>query len=294
MSGMRPRTSRGLLPKPGNKALCIRWTIGDVSPAGYEALRLSVIGARRLFGRGPIYAICVNTVSVAEVRERSGLNPGWIRWCPVTRRLPGFLAPHLGDGMSEGTGWKLIPPRLVPGADELALDNDVILWDLPEGIRRWLADGRRARILAADVVEGHGKFAPHCGPQPRNSGIRAIPADFDYEAAMAEMLTEAAVTLDSELDEQGLQIAALSRGTDPLVVTTDEVSICSPFPPHYYGLGACGAHFVGLNAREVPWSFCGRPAGDVRLEHWERQRPELYARLGLPLPEQAAVRRKAG
>ncbi len=35
-------------------------------------------------------------------------------------------------------GWKLVPLRLFPDAYELALDNDCILWEMPEGLRRWL------------------------------------------------------------------------------------------------------------------------------------------------------------
>ena len=41
--------------------LAVRWTIGDVNPAGFEALRLSIWGACRLFGPEGQYAVCVNT-----------------------------------------------------------------------------------------------------------------------------------------------------------------------------------------------------------------------------------------
>lgn len=32
-----------------------------------------------------------------------------------------------------------------------------------------------------------------------------------------------------------------------------------------------GAHYVGLNALEITWEFCGRPVIDVCLEHWRRR-----------------------
>jgi hypothetical protein len=32
--------------------LAIRWTIGDVSPLGFVALRLAIYGAHRMFGDG--------------------------------------------------------------------------------------------------------------------------------------------------------------------------------------------------------------------------------------------------
>jgi hypothetical protein len=52
--------------------LCLPWTIGDVSPAGFEALRLSVHGARRLFGPQTEYVVCVNGLAPHEARRRTG------------------------------------------------------------------------------------------------------------------------------------------------------------------------------------------------------------------------------
>jgi hypothetical protein len=185
--------------------------------------------------------------------------------------------------MSEGTAWKFIPFILDPGVAELAVDNDLVMWALPPAIEQWMSDPDR-RLIAADVMPAHGQFAAQCGPEPRNSGIRGTPAGFEYEAAIRGVLSENPVRLQSELDEQGLQIAAVSRGATPYVVPVEDVSICSPFPPHMPELGRCGAHFVGLNTRDLPWDFHGRPAREVRLEHWRQHRPELYRRVGLGAP----------
>jgi len=73
------------------------------------------------------------------------------------------------------------------------------------------------------------------------------------------------------LAEQGMQMAVLRRSGPVRVVGVDEVSICSPFPPHLPGLGRCGAHFVGLNARELPpWKLDGRPASELTSAHFAR------------------------
>ena len=90
--------------------------------------------------------------------------------------------------------------------------------------------------------------------------------------------------LHSELDEQGLQAAALYRTGAPLLVSLAEVSICSPFWPRSPEPGSCGAHFVGLNPRHLPWNYYDRSADHVRREHWDRWRPLLYAKAGLPIP----------
>ncbi|HEU5067995.1 MAG TPA: hypothetical protein VFT61_07420 [Sphingomicrobium sp.] len=263
--------------------LNIRWTIGDVADEGFEALRLSLWGADRLFPPDAGFHVCVNTISVDEAKHRTGDVPERVQWRSISREVPHVLEPFLDGTMSEGTAWKFIPLLLDRGVRELAIDNDLILWELPLAIRRWMEDPE-GTLVAADVTPAHGQFAEQCGPEPRNSGIRGTPANFDYEAAIRSVLADNPVKLRSELDEQGLQIAALSRCGVPYVVPVEDVSICSPFPPHSPELGRCGAHLVGLNTRNLPWDFQGRPAREVRLEHWRRHRPELYRLVDLNIP----------
>ncbi|HEU0054126.1 MAG TPA: hypothetical protein VFQ39_13160, partial [Longimicrobium sp.] len=85
-------------------------------------------------------------------------------------------------------------------------------------------------------------------------------------------------------DEQGLQVAAVSRLKPPAVVSVEEVTICSPFWPHLPHLGRFGAHFVGLNEHDLPWDYYGRPAIECVREHWRRHRDEVHARVGFPQP----------
>lgn len=259
----------------------IRWTVGDVSPAGFESLQLSLHSVVRLFGSSAEYKVCVNTIPVEEARHRTGVHPDCVGWCSAPTQPPCFLRQFLGTAMAEGVAWKFLPARLFQELHELALDNDVILWEIPDIIRDWLCGSdRTACLIAADDVLAHGKFAELCGPAPRNSGIRGLPPEFDYEAALKAVLEKIPASLESELDEQGLQVAAVSLKSAPLVVSSADVSICSPFYPHNPELGRCGAHFVGINARHLPWTYYGRPAIEVRLAHWMRLRDELYRRTG--------------
>lgn len=264
----------------GADRLGVRWTIGDVSEQGFEALRLSLWGARRLFGPEARYAVCVNSIPVDQARARVGDVPEGIVWHAATREIPRFLRAHFDEGMAEGVGWKFAPLRFFPDRFELSLDNDCILWAVPQAIRQWLAEADPKRCLAAeDVLACFGQFADLCGPEPRNGGIRGLPPGFDLEAALRQLLARRPILMTSELDEQGLQAAALASNGPPLVVTVDEVTICSPFPPHLSHLGRCGAHFCGLNARQLPWSLEGRPASEYVREHWQRHRPALYDRI---------------
>ncbi|HEY8431795.1 MAG TPA: hypothetical protein VIL20_25625, partial [Sandaracinaceae bacterium] len=134
-------------------------------------------------------------------------------------------------------------------------------------------------VIAEDVRRCFGRFDALCGPKPRNSGIRGTPPGFDLETALRRTLGSVDGTLRSELDEQGLQVAALTRTAPTHVVRTSEVSICSPFPPHQPALGRAGAHFVGLNARSLGWTYEGRPAELLVRAHFERLLPAVEARV---------------
>ncbi len=162
---------------------------------------------------------------------------------------------------------------------ELSLDNDVVLWSEPPALAAWCADGRRC-LLAEDVCRAFGQFADRCGARALNTGIRGLPPGFDYAARLRATLARQPVQLDSELDEQGLQVATLVDDA-PYVVPLEDVTICSPFPPHVAHLGRHGAHFVGLNTRRLPFRlYDGRPSELVRAEHFDARLPELLLRLG--------------
>lgn len=263
--------------------LSIRWTVGDVSKYGFDALALSIRGAYRIFGSAARYAVTYNTVSLEEARERVGDVADDVEWCDANGLLPDYIDQVLDAGRAEGAGWKLAPPLLDDGLPALSLDNDCILWALPDALTHWLEHAREphSAVVAEDVRGCYGQFAPMI---PRglvcNLGIRATSAGFPLEQSLRAVLAENQVILHSEVDEQGLQLAAVSRVCSPGLVRLDEVTICSPFPPHLPHLGTAGAHFCGLNANVLPWDFYGRPAIDCVREHWLTHRAEIAARVG--------------
>ncbi|MBV9490332.1 MAG: hypothetical protein JO069_11510, partial [Verrucomicrobia bacterium] len=246
--------------------LGIRWTIGDVSEPGREVLRFSILGAWKVFGPSASYVVCVNSCDADGLRRSLGELPQAVRWMQVPAMNPAFL-PFCDASLSEGTAWKFSPVRCFPDRHELALDNDVVLWRCPPAVRRWLSQPS-AFLLGADVVPANGSFSDLTGPVALNSGIRGFPPGFDYEARLLETLRQTGRTLRAELDEQGLQVAVMTSSGVCHVVSLEDVTICSPFQPHVAYLGRCGAHFVGLNARSLPWNYYGRPATECRLEHW--------------------------
>jgi hypothetical protein len=260
--------------------LVLRWTIGDVSREGFEALAWSLLGMARLFGADARYVVCVNTVDPARVRTLVGPVPVDVEWRGVSPAdVPAFIRERLDARFAEGVGWKFAPLRIDEDAFELALDNDCIIWTLPPAIEQWTHDGART-LIAEDVRAYFGQFSACCGDAPRNSGIRGLPPRWPFEDDVRTLLDRAREPLTSETDEQGLQVAAVCLRGTPLLVTTEEVSICSPFYPHQPHLGRCGAHFVGLNGKSVGFSYYGRPGLEVLHEHWARMRGDLAARIG--------------
>jgi len=274
-------------------ALGVRWSIGDVSDDGFESLQLSVWGARRVFGERTTYEVCVNTLTIDEARARTGVLPEEVRWRQVERELPSWLAARIGsDADARDVGWKLVPLRSFPDRFELSLDNDCILWEMPVTIAAWLADNHPSRcLLVEDVRLCSGRFAAD-HPEPRNACIRGLPPGFDLGAALADELDRVPGNLASELDELGLQIAAVSRHEPPCVVPVADVTICSPFPPHHLAVGRCGAHFVGINAKQIDRPGRERKDDSSRddgstehlREHWRRHRQRLFELVGLAAP----------
>ncbi len=258
-----------------NKGLGVRWTIGDVSVPGFEALDLSIRAAKKLFGPGAEYAVCANSLSLSAAKDRLGSMADEVQWIHSDDHVPGWLMTQLDEGMAEGVAWKLAPVRLYPDLHELSLDNDVILWRVPDAIRQWLASSDPEWcVMAEDAQRCLGQFSACCDARAINSGIRGIPPKFDLEGRLREKLQETAVVLRSELDEQGLQAAVLCQ-THLSLVSREDVSICSPFPMHQQSLGRCGAHFVGLNQRFLPWKLEGRGAHERIHERWRSYQEEL-------------------
>jgi hypothetical protein len=260
----------------------VRWTIGDVSAAGFKALQLSIRSAYNLFGQSAQYAVCVNTISVRDAITRTGDIPAAVRWVRAGHTVPPWLRRHVSPEMAEGVAWKLLPVRVFPHLYELSLDNDVVLWSLPPALLDWLASEEpEACLLAADVQPALGQFADLCNYRALNSGIRGLPPGFELETRLRDMLLKTGITLRSELDEQGLQAAVLLQ-SHLFVVSTKDVSICSPFPNHQHHLGRCGVHFVGLNPKSTPWVLEGRSAHEVICERWHGYASQLAQLTGTP------------
>jgi hypothetical protein len=225
------------------KRLSIRWTIGDVAVNGYESLRLSIWGTYRLFGDDADYVVRVASISLPVAQLRIGKVPAPVRFRAITADdVPSFIRAQ----MSEQVAWRFAAPCDDIENHRLDVDNDCILWSLPPSMAEWLADDSSA-LIAADSV-----------------GIRGLPPGRNLGVLLADVMHQMPAS------PQRLQSEALARAGQIRTVGNDEVTVCSPFPPHKPWLGKDGAHFVGLNI--ASYGTGG---------HFESHRSELYARVGL-------------
>jgi len=144
-----------------------------------------------------------------DVRRRLGEIPPNLEIRKVDpAEMPSWMRSFIDPAFPEGVAWKFAPVRLAPESFELSLDNDVIFWRVPAGLSEWLARGKGC-LMAEDVRACFGKFGRYCGREPRNSGIRGLSPGLPYKDCLRSMLSANPVLLNSELDEQGLQIATL-------------------------------------------------------------------------------------
>lgn len=280
-------------------SIALRWNIGDVSLEGFEALRLSIWGAYKVFGPNAVYAVGVSSIPIATAKLRVGIVPDQVRFYDVTGDVPWSILDRLDPDSAERLAWKFAAPRMFPERHEIVFDNECILWTMPQALRGWLESSSTACLVAQDDRPRFGAFASDCGTEPIHAGLRGLPPGFDLVAALDAALASRPVVLISDLDEHGLHIAALSRNGRPRAIPLEEVSICSPFANGGANgakggatggatgglsgskLGECGALFVDLNGCDHGPGIQDAPGPDGICEHWRSVRHEIYEKIAI-------------
>lgn len=200
-------------------SLVIRWQIGAFGPVSQRALNLSITLARRMFSNARLVVTHQGEVT----------------------RLPG-VEYYSQDSALYSHG-RFLPARYDATAHELWMENDHILWDIPEGIHRWLnrTDATLAWIVDWDY---YGNYAERVGD------FRACPGMFGLPPGKVMPMPPEEEKGDDQA-EQGFIAAWLRENGPHEIVTHDEVSAYMPnhdILKHTHSkVGTCGVHLAGLN-----------------------------------------------
>ena len=143
---LEPMMVRKSLPGLG-----IRWTIGDVSDAGRDALRYSILGAWKVFGPSASYVVCVNSCDADALRRYLG-ERGLV-----------VILPALGQPKKASARLDVKPPPISTDKT-VTYDYDIVYVRAP---RR----GDDVQIAWAEVFSPT-RAEPERGPRPAGGAGR--------------------------------------------------------------------------------------------------------------------------
>jgi len=216
----------------------VRWTIGDVQPAGYECLARSIIKFRQLYDVEIV--VCHNGSQKLE-------------FCDANLDITCINQSESFGPLDAGVAWKLYPPRIDIDRHELFIDNDVIIEQHIEQLDKFFSKTDCTLLLEGES-RNYGRFEKHVPPGFNiNSGIFGIPPGFNLEKYIrfyGDNWVNNCFHTSKTWDEQGLVATALLSNKKTLIIPNTTVTNCeSRFKP------AKGMHFVGLNRRisHRPW-----------------------------------------
>tara|TARA_Y100000034_G_C6905697_1_gene420169 strand:+ start:4628 stop:5305 length:678 start_codon:yes stop_codon:yes gene_type:complete len=205
----------------------IRWTIGgQLSNESFVILQLSVKNVKRLWGDQFEYMICYN-----GLKDHKGL--------PKVDRL--IDQSEFRDSLPfppRGPAWKLYPPRLNISVHEIIIDNDLLLYEKPALLEKFLETDDMIVITEAFRRSYSGQLESKIPADFNiNTGLMCFPPNFDFAQYLVVKEWE------HHFDEQTAVAFALSKIPNVHIIPLSDVFVCF----EEYRRAKCGLHFVGVN-----------------------------------------------
>lgn len=211
----------------------VRWTIGNVKPAGYDCLAISIENFKNLYD---VEIVVCHNCDLSKINHLSGVNF-------YDQRQDWKIKP-------KGVSWKLYPPRLDLYRHELLIDNDIIIEEKIDEIDKFFNSD--CTLLLEDITRTYGKFENHVPPNYCiNSGIYGMPPGFDLKKYVNfyvkdwELNATGQHSASKTFDEQGLVAFSLLNYPSFAIIPNTSVTICEQDFKKSKGM-----HFIGLNRRE--------------------------------------------
>lgn len=216
------------MPSP----LC-RWTIGPVSPVGFEILSYSVKTWKNIFPEFET-VICHNQLNSEQLKYLQGLNT------PLYDQNQDRSLPFTPDDCK----WKLYPPQLAPGRHELFLDNDLVVYRRSPVIEKFIENDDMA-IMTEGLARNFGSFDHLVRPGVKlNCGLFGVPPSLDFARELTILLRNHMFSQwINYFDDQGLISAVLLNCPQFNTIPISEIFICLD----RLRKTPTGLHFVGAN-----------------------------------------------
>lgn len=215
----------------------VKWTIGNTTKDGYEALLLS-IESFLSFYEIEVF-ICFNC-------SESQLPKALKKYTLINQK------GYVKDRPSPiGVAWKLYPPRLSIDNYEISVDNDLIINEPIPAINDFLSSDKT--LLLEDNARTYGRFEKHVPPGFKiNSGLYGMPPGFNldsyfkfYVGAAWEKNAFNRHDKNETFDEQGLIALALLNHKQYLIIDGKTITNCEN-----HLIQGKGHHFIGLNRKK--------------------------------------------
>lgn len=177
----------------------MRWTMGNVSEAGWECLSESIRVTTKVYPEFD-FVICHNNLSSEQVTRLSKM--GIQLYCQKKEEIViNYRSDEKTIESVVDYFWKLAPPRLRPEAHEVWIDNDIIISERIEEIDNWL----ESDVPIISQSYGRELYGSYDKDIPQGlalcAGFFGLPPHFQFEEKLRELTKNKKIRGH---DEQGL------------------------------------------------------------------------------------------
>lgn len=243
--------------------LIIRWTLGrtkarPLSLQAWDMLECSIKFAQKLFPKAE-FMVFHNNLTIMDQSNLNRIEELGVFHEDMTNKAP------LGN-LKKNSFWKYYPLRVDSNKYELLLDNDIVLWEVPNALQQWL-DSSNGLLINTDWNGAFYGDYEHLSPQTHffNAGILGFPPEFTFSLPDYSSLHDLFHT------EQGFIVKTFLEAGQPLFILNKEEM--------YQSNNSDSEKYQKVNITELfsGGHFCG--CTYAHYNHWDKYyKEEIWLR----------------